>query len=225
MVSTPIAERPTVDERSCELVVEFPSREPLTDHLLELFGRLLPGRKVGRGRRGELIISAVKDNIGTRANVEVFGQMWFFQKQHDGGEATGCGQGWATEDPDPDSGSDLPVVRDPDAAWLTPGQVAALNASRPPDGIRREYPRIVPAFVVEVRSRSQSVEDQVGKVCEWVAAGAEVGWMVDPFERTVHVVRPGPLIERHDDPGMLPVGPEVPGLEIDFDAVWRAASG
>ena len=223
MVSAPAAERPAVGERSPELVVEFPSHEPLTDDLLELFGRLLPGRKVGRGRRGELLISAVKDNIGTRANVEVFGQMWLFQKQHDGGEATGCGQGWATGDPDPESG--LPVVRDPDAAWLAPDQVAELNASRPADGIRREYPRIVPVFVVEVRSRSQGVEAQVGKVREWVAAGARVGWMVDPFEQAVHVVRPGAAVERLDDPGVLPVGPEVPGLAIDFDAVWRAARG
>ncbi len=101
----------------------------------------------------------------------------------------------------------------PDAAWISPEQ----QANRPPP-----YPApddwllpFCPAFVVEVRSRSDRLAPLQRKMADYIANGARLGWLIDPFRRQVHVYLPGrePLVL--EDPEVVSGEPVLPGFVFE----------
>ena len=57
----------------------------------------------------------------------------------------------------------------------------------------------------------------------WIANGARLGWLIDPFDEQVWVYRPT------TDPKSLPrpltlTDPILPALEVDLTRIWRASS-
>ncbi len=101
-----------------------------------------------------------------------------------------------------------PGRRAPDAGWMAPEQLASL----PPAGQRPHSFPFAPRFVAEIRSLSNSLEDQQDKMEEWIARGVGLGWLIDPFLRQVHVYRPGVPPEVLDDPETVSGDPELPGF-------------
>ena len=86
----------------------------------------------------------------------------------------------------------------PDAAWITQERFDALRSG--------EYTSTIPGapdFVVEVRSRTDSVNAGLVKMQEWIDGGARLGWYIDPYGRRVYVYRAGREIEVLDDPETL----------------------
>ncbi len=101
-----------------------------------------------------------------------------------------------------------PGRRAADAGWLAPEQVAIL----PPAGQRFRSIAFAPRFVAEIRSLSNSVEEQHDKMEEWIAYGVALGWLIDPFLRQVHIYRPNVAPEVLDDPEAVSGDPELPGF-------------
>ena len=54
----------------------------------------------------------------------------------------------------------------------------------------------------------------------WIELGVSVGLLIDPFDKEVLVYRPGSAPETHERPDQLEVGPELPGLTLDFTRIW-----
>ncbi len=101
-----------------------------------------------------------------------------------------------------------PTLRAPDAGWVAPEQLASLS----PAGQRPHGFPFAPRFVAEIRSISNSVEDQQAKMAEWLAHGVALGWLIDPFLRQVHIYRPNVAPEVLDDPETVSGDPELPGF-------------
>jgi Uma2 family endonuclease len=103
----------------------------------------------------------------------------------------------------------------PDASYLSEARLRSL-----PKGALRGFPRICPDFVIELRSESDSLQDLKDKMNDWIANGAQLGWLIDPYERQIFVHRPncpaevvtGNLIEGE--------GP-VQGFVLDLARVWK----
>ena len=91
----------------------------------------------------------------------------------------------------PTSGYRLPngALRVPDAAWTA---LENIRARQPGDPGGRPY---CPDFVVEIRSTSQSrpsdLTELLAKMQEYMENGAQLGWLIDPLERTVRIYRAG----------------------------------
>ena len=86
----------------------------------------------------------------------------------------------------------------PDAAWITQERFDAIRSS--------EYTSTIPGapdFVVEVRSRTDSVNAGLAKMQEWMDGGARLGWHIDPYGRRVYVYRAGREVEVLEDPETL----------------------
>ena len=96
----------------------------------------------------------------------------------------------------------------PDAAWISPEQ----QANRPPPLEDDWLLPFCPAFVVEIRSRSDRLAPLQRKMLEYVSNGALLGWLIDPYQRRVHVYRPGAEPEVLDDPETVSGDPELPGF-------------
>lgn len=87
---------------------------------------------------------------------------------------------------DSSTGFRLPngAMRSPDLAWVRRERWEALS-----DGQRAKFIPLCPDFAIELRSQSDLLGDLQDKCAEYIANGASLVWLVDPFERRVHVYR------------------------------------
>ncbi len=99
----------------------------------------------------------------------------------------------------------------PDAAWISPEQ----QANRPPPLEDDWLLPFCPAFVVEILSRNDSVAAAQRKMVDYIANGALLGWLIDPYRRRVHIYRPGVAPETLDDPDTVSGEPELPGFVFE----------
>ncbi len=65
---------------------------------------------------------------------------------------------------------------------------------------QERFPRLCPDFVVELRSRTDSLRFLQEKMQEYIANGAQLGWLIDPREKKVYVYRPQAAVECLDNP-------------------------
>jgi Uma2 family endonuclease len=84
--------------------------------------------------------------------------------------------------------------------------------------------------VIELRSESDRLKDLQEKMAGNIANGAQLGWLIDPLTRKIHVYLPGvapgvpPVIETLDDPASISGDPVLPGFVLTLADVWEAGA-
>lgn len=106
--------------------------------------------------------------------------------------------------------------RSPDAAWTLNERVRALD----PEMIER-YWHLCPDFVVEVRSKTDRLKTLREKMREWIENGAQLGWMIDPENRSVEIYRPRADPEQLTNPEVLKGEGPVEGFLLNLGPVWE----
>ncbi len=81
------------------------------------------------------------------------------------------------------------------------------------------FPRLCPAFVIELVSLSDRRAAVEAKMLNWIANGAQLAWLVDPYKRSVTVYEAGtdPLTTRAKI--VSGTGP-IAGFEFNTTDVW-----
>ena len=212
MVSAPertaVIEAPPAEGALVELpIVQFPLECPLTDDLLAQLSSLNSPWHFERTPEGALLIMPPASMDSDRVTFGFGRQVGNWEYELGGGETYGSSPGFTMPD-----GS----VRQPDAAWISDERLADL----PLPGQRPAFPRVVPDFVIEVRSSGDRLSQQQRKMEEWMAYGVRLGWLVDPKESRIYVYRPGVEVEILERPDTIGGEPELPGLEIDCTDIW-----
>jgi Uma2 family endonuclease len=105
--------------------------------------------------------------------------------------------------------------RSPDLSWVRNERWNALSARE-----QDSFPPLCPDFVVELRSRTDSLRTLKEKMEEYISNGAELGWLIDPLERTVHVYRVGATPEVLEDPREVSGEPLLKGFVLDLQSIW-----
>jgi Uma2 family endonuclease len=106
--------------------------------------------------------------------------------------------------------------RSPDMAWVRNERWQALKEEE-----RERFPPLCPDFVVELRSPSDSPRLLQEKMQEYMENGAQLGWLIDPFEKKVYVYRPQTAVEILDDPQTISGDPLLPGFVLDVRTLWE----
>ncbi len=149
---------------------------------------------------GELVISPMVNRGGGRAEFRLATALGIWEDEH-GGEAYG-----------PDANMRLPDgsrIR-PDALWLSPEQVAALPPVSDDGAIT-----VCPAFVAEIVSGTDRLPPLHRKMERYIANGAQLGWLIDPYRRRVYVYRPGVDMEMLEDPETISGDPVLEGFAFE----------
>ena len=108
------------------------------------------------------------------------------------------------------------VMRSPDVAWISPERVNQRQEGY--DGLLIP---VCPDFIVEIRSRSDSVARQQDKLKQWMAYGARLGWLIDACNDKVWIYREGQdQPEEINRPAELSGENVLPGLIIDMARIW-----
>jgi Uma2 family endonuclease len=108
--------------------------------------------------------------------------------------------------------------RSPDVSWIRNERWNALS-----DQDREEFPPLCPDFVIELRSRSDRIKALQHKMTEYIANGAELGWLIDPFDQKIYVYRCGKPVEILDNPKEISGEPLLKGFVLDVQSLWTAA--
>ena len=73
----------------------------------------------------------------------------------------------------------------PDAAWLREERRREIIL---PENL--PFPRIVPDFIAEIKSPSNTQAELLSKIASFIQHGARLAWYIDPETRTVIIFRP-----------------------------------
>jgi Uma2 family endonuclease len=118
---------------------------------------------------------------------------------------------------DSSSGFTLPngAKRSPDASWIKKERWDTLTTEQ-----QEEFAPLCPDFVIEVRSPSDRLSDLQDKLQEYLANGAQLGWLIDPMEKRVYVYRLGQPVEVLADPASVSGAPFLPGFVLLVRELW-----
>ncbi|MBW4444532.1 MAG: Uma2 family endonuclease [Plectolyngbya sp. WJT66-NPBG17] len=101
------------------------------------------------------------------------------------------------------------AVRSPDAAFVAKGRL-------PQDWDQQEdkFIAIAPDFVIEIRSKTDSLEGLKEKMQEYIENGVRLGWMIDRKNKTVFVYRADGSITQYPETATLSGEDVVPGFTL-----------
>jgi Uma2 family endonuclease len=80
--------------------------------------------------------------------------------------------------------------RSPDVAWIAKERWDALPLKE-----QEKFAKICPDFVIELRSRTDSLTQLQAKMDEYLANGVRLGWLIDPMSQQVAIYRPNQAVE------------------------------
>jgi Uma2 family endonuclease len=115
----------------------------------------------------------------------------------------------------PSTGFRLPdsSVRASDGCWISDERMSQVVP-----GDRKKFARVVPDFVIEVRSDSDRIGVLRKKMADtWIANGVRLGWLIDPLQEKAYVYRQDGSSEIFNGFDYILSGENVcPGLTFDL---------
>jgi Uma2 family endonuclease len=164
-----------------------------------------PDLRLERTARGDLIIMPPvgTESGGRNARLTMRLGVW--------AEADGTGKHF-----DSSTGYTLPNgnTRSPDASWVHKERWNELTPEQ-----KEKFAPICPDFAVELCSPSDDKEDVRKKMREYMSQGLRLGWLIDPFDSTVEVYRPGRPVEALKRPATLSGEDVLPGFVLDLKGI------
>jgi Uma2 family endonuclease len=119
------------------------------------------------------------------------------------------------------AGTGFQLSADPDT--VRAADVAFVGRERLPDPELPGYPALAPDLAVEVLSPGVRPSETLGRVAEWLTAGARLVWVVDPNRCVVHVYRQDGSEALIAEPRVLSGEDVVPGFEGRLAAIFPTA--
>lgn len=116
---------------------------------------------------------------------------------------------------DSSGGFTLPsgAVRSPDVTWISNAKLTTLSS-------KVAFPAIVPDFVIELRSGSDSLKTLQEKMLEYQENGVPLGWLINPQDQEVEIYRLGKDLEVWRSPLELSGEDVLPDFRLDLTAIW-----
>jgi len=166
-----------------------------------------PNLRIERRRDGTLIVVPPTGGEGSRVNAEITAQLVVWNRGRDGIVFDSSG------------GFDLPdgSTYSPDAAWIPLSRWSALTAEQRPG-----FTPLCPDFVLELLSPSDSLIETREKLSQFIANGARLGWLIDPFRKVVEIYRPGGAPEMRANPVAVDGEDVLLGFTLDLGPIFPA---
>jgi Uma2 family endonuclease len=178
---------------------------PLTDEEFEAFALSNDFLQLERTKDGEILVSpGTGDDTGS-ANAEINKQLGIWWDTHERGRVYDSSTSFFLPD-----GSNY----SPDAAYVLPEKLG------PRSGRGAKMARHCPDFVIELLSSSDRLRKAQAKMDDWIANGAALAWLVDPYQRQVTVYAPGQAPRVVSAEWVEGSGP-VEGFTLNLAKVWR----
>jgi Uma2 family endonuclease len=174
----------------------------LDDEQLFEFCQLNRDLRIERDASGALVLMAPVGGASSARNLELCRQLANWAERDGTGVAFDSSVGFI-----------LPngALRSPDASWVRRDRWERLRQEE-----REKFVPLCPDVVVEIRSPSDRLPTLQRRLRELIRNGAQLGWLIDPRRRSVHVYRPGQPVQTLLAPTTISGEPLMPGFVVDL---------
>jgi Uma2 family endonuclease len=179
---------------------------PMTDAELEAFCLRNDVVQVERTSKGVIVMNPPTGGETSRANSEISARLFNWWSEHERGIVTDSSGGFYLPDRS---------MMSPDAAYISPETQKHITKER-----RGGFFPVCPDFVIELLSKSDTLAQTQDKMERWIANGAKLGWLIDPYRKQVLIYRPGvepSIFTGKTLKGRAPVS----GFNLDLVRIWR----
>lgn len=193
------------NSRSVSIVIPDGTRVKTTSADFERLAAANRDLRLEMSGSGDLIVMAPEGSVTGNRNFEISVMLGIWVRTH-GGVGFGSSAGFT-----------LPngAIRAPDVAWISTDRWQGLS-----DSEKTGFARIVPDFVIELRSPSDKIEDCREKMAEYAAVGVRLGWLIDPEAKIVTVYRPGQEPKLLENPERVSGEEVLPGFELETRPIF-----
>ena len=155
-----------------------------------------------RTAQGELIIMPPVGGISGKRESDLNAELWLWNRQ------TQLGQVFSSS-----TIFTLPsgAKRSPDVAWVKSDRWESLTLEE-----QEKFPPLCPDFVIELRSRTDSLNQLQEKMQEYLDGGLQLGWLINPQAQEVEIYRPNQMVEIIQLPTTLSGEKVLPGFILDI---------
>jgi Uma2 family endonuclease len=181
--------------------------QPMNDEEFSAFCAGHPDLNFEMSAEGELIVMAPTHSDTGASNSEIAGDLHNWAKTDRRGFVCDSSTGFV-----------LPngARRSPDASWTLKIRVQQLGAGNQ----RKAFWHLCPDFVIEVRSDSDRLKPLQKKMAEYLEQGAQLGWLIDPENKTIEIYRPNGHSEKRTGIDKIEGEGPVAGFVLDLTYVW-----
>ncbi len=151
--------------------------------------------------QGELIIMHPVGAISGNRESEFNGLIWLWNRQTNLGKVFS----YSTVFILPNGGK-----RSPDVAWIANKRWDGLTLEE-----QEKFAPICPDFVIELRSRTDSLSQLQTKMQEYLNSGLKLGWLIDTQSQQVEIYRQNQPIEIMSLPAILSGENVLPGFDLE----------
>ena len=155
-----------------------------------------------RTAQGELIIMPPVGGISGKREADLNAELWLWNRQ------TQLGQVFSSSTIFRLSNG---AARSPDVAWVKRDRWESLTIEE-----QEKFPPLCPDFVIELRSRTDSLSQLQEKMQEYLNSGLQLGWLINPQAQQVEIYRPNQAIEIVQLPTILSGEQVLPGFILDI---------
>lgn len=156
--------------------------------------------------QGELIVMSPTGGETGERNLELSGQVWFWNRKNKLGKAF-----------DSSTGFKLPLggTRSPDVSWI---KIERWNELTPEQ--RKKFLPLSPDFVIELVSESDDLADTQAKMREYIDNGLRLGWLLNPKDQQVEIYRQNQEVKILENPQSLSGEDVLPGFILDLTPIF-----
>jgi Uma2 family endonuclease len=152
--------------------------------------------------QGELIIMPPVGGLSGNRESNLIGELWLWNRQAQLGKVFSSSTIFT-----------LPngAKRSPDVAWVKGDRWESLTLEE-----QEKFPPLCPDFVIELRSRTDSLSQLQEKMQEYLNSGLQLGWLINPQSQQVEIYRPNQVVEIVQLPTILSGEQVLPGFILDI---------
>ena len=189
--------------------------DSISDRALEQLCRENPDLRFETDARGKLIIMSPTGSESGKRNGDLFGQVWYWNRQSKLGVVFDSSTGFKLFNG---------ATRSPDVSWIKSDRWNALS-----DKQKRGFAPIDPDFVIELLSHPPLSPLPGGmpkagglqqKMIEYMNCGVKLGWLINPDKKEVEVYRLDKEKQIINNPDNLSGGDTLPGLTVDLSDIF-----
>jgi Uma2 family endonuclease len=145
--------------------LNIPVHEFFNDEELVAFCIANPELSVERDEHGQLFINMTPTfALSSSNNSELITELGIWNRKYKAGKVLESNGGYFL----PDSS-----MRVPDVAWIKLDRWNALSTAE-----KKSFPHLVPDFIIELKSETDSLADLQSKMDKWIKNGVKLAWLI-----------------------------------------------
>jgi Uma2 family endonuclease len=163
-----------------------------------------PDLRLELTNKGELIVMAPTFGESGEKNGNLFGRVWAWNEQTELGKTF-----------DSSTGYDFSAIGggklSPDVSWIENSRLEGVSL--------KQFIPVVPDFLIELRSTTDSLNDLQKKMIEYQRLGVRLGLLINPQDKQVEIYRLGRAVETLESPISVSCEDVLPGFVLNLKKI------